>query len=83
MVISAEGYNDAEVLVPRAADLTAIKGLIVRLDLKTEQAAPAAPETIIGKVTRDGQPVKSAGWPSGRSASRPAPPMRRSCTGEW
>ena len=62
LTFSAVGYHDAEAFTPRVADLTTISGIMVKMRRRTDGSAPTiAGQTITGRVTRDGGPVRS-GW---------------------
>jgi len=62
LTFQAEGYHDAEAITPKVDVLKPIGGLVVKLRKKREGTVPDVPvQTISGKVTRDGKPVRD-GW---------------------
>ena len=66
LTVSAPGYEDAEVDTPRAASFDPIAGVVARLARRADAApapAPIAAQRIVGRITRDGRPVRE-GWVS-------------------
>jgi hypothetical protein len=84
LTFTAKGYHDAEAYTPKVTELKTIEGIVARMKRNTEGSAPQiAQQTIAGKVTRDGKPVRSGWvglWALPRTRNAPNSPVMRERT---
>jgi hypothetical protein len=80
----AAGYHNADAYTPKVTELKTIGGIVAKMKKKSDGSIPTvATQSIAGRVTRDGQALKS-GWAALWELRRPADainsPVRRGRT---